>query len=218
MSRKICFAGPSGIGKTTLCKYLDEKIEEPWKSTSAGDILNKQEKEVLRKEFGYSAQGHKNVINLSSKEPDFGKVFQNMVLRARNRQLETSEGIILDRSPLDNLVYMLTQASHNMSEDEVFRFITEARWAWEKLDYVFIILHSDDVPGVEDNNSRVPNRYFQKYISDVFRGTYFKYLQDIQGPIVNIIDFWDLKARKEFLNNTLEQGTQQVIDFEYKKI
>jgi len=73
---KIAFSGPSGLGKTTLCKYVEENVNIPHLSTSAMDILSDYDKRTLKNSFRYKGTGHKEVINLSSKDPSFGSFFR----------------------------------------------------------------------------------------------------------------------------------------------
>lgn len=194
-NKKIAFSGPSGIGKTTLCKYLDSKGITHL-STSAGDILNRQQKDVLHKRYGYSQNGHRNVIKLSAEDPAFGLAFQEAVLTQRGFQIKNAvTPFVIDRSPLDNVVYMLTQVSSQLSEDVVNTFIQKAQEAWTELSEVIILKYSPDVPIVKDNGSRVPNIFFQRYVSAVFTDTYFRYFANLPGPRVLFIDYWNLEDR-----------------------
>ena len=203
MKYKIAFSGPSGLGKSTLCKHVTETHGVPWLSTSAGDILTPSDKNYLFEMFGYSGSGHKNVINLSSSNPEFGLQFQSRVLDARIDQIKDNPTFVIDRCPIDNIAYLLTQASHNLSEDVIEGFIKDAQMAYDKLTHVIQIRYSPDIPFIEDNHSRIPNRYFQKYISDVFTGVYSRYFANVPGPQVLTIDFWDLRSRKELVDSFL---------------
>lgn len=198
---KIAFSGPSGLGKTTLANQIAGKLGIPHPSTSAGDIFTKGDKKYLEDNFGYEGRGHKNVINMSSQCPDFGIEFQRLILERRAEQIRSIDPVVLDRCPIDNMVYLLTQTAHNMPESDVTIFLNQAQEIYMGLTHVIIIRYSADIPGVEDNKSRVPNRYFQKYISDVFGGVYTRYFSHIVGPRVMEIDFWDLNQR---LNTVLE--------------
>jgi len=201
---KIAFSGPSGLGKSTLCKYVSEEFQIPWLSTSAGDILSKKDKDKLKETYGYSGSGHKNVINLSSVSPSFGLDFQWAVLEARKEQINKNSNLVIDRCPIDNVAYMLAQNSHNgISENLIESFIRKAQDTFMNLDVVFQIRYSPDIPFIEDNSSRVANRYFQQYMSDVFVGVYARYFSNLVGPQVHVIDFWPLRDRKEFVKYAL---------------
>ena len=92
---KIAFSGPSGLGKTTLCRYVEQEKEVPWMSTSAGHILTHKDKFDMKENFGYSGQGHKAVIDLSSIDPAFGRVFQTTLLRRRVQQIESNPSFVV---------------------------------------------------------------------------------------------------------------------------
>jgi len=198
---KIAFAGPSGLGKTTLAHLVADRLKIDHPSTSAGDIFTREDKFNLKDAYGYEGKGHQNVINMSAMDPEFGMTFQNVILNRRAEQIENINPVVLDRCPIDNVVYMLTQVAHNIHEASVKEFINKAQMAYMQLTHVIIIRYSPDIPFIEDNDSRVPNRYFQQYISDVFGGVYTRYFSHIIGPMVMEIDFWNLENR---VNTVLE--------------
>lgn len=200
---KIAFSGPSGLGKTTLCKDVSKGLEIPHLSTSAGDILSGQAKESLEIDFGYKGSGHRDVINLSSREPGFGWAFQKAILSARASQILNAEKFVIDRCPIDNVAYLLSQVGHNLSEREIQTFIGSAQKVYSRLSHVILIKYSTDIPAIEDNQSRIANRYFQQYISDVFMGVYTRYFAHILGPRVIILDFWNLGTRKSTVQSFL---------------
>lgn len=204
MELKIALSGPSGLGKTTLCKFIESEFDVVHLSTSAGDILNYYDKKVLGDRFGYSGKGHQNVINLSSQYPEFGKLFQVMVLNRRGSQINNNSGFVIDRTPIDNVSYMLTQNAHNMGEEDVKLFIQRAQEYYQGLTHVIQIRYSSDIPGIEDNNSRIPNVYYQRFISDVFMGVFSRYFSNLTGPKVITIDFWSLIQRKELVKEFIQ--------------
>jgi len=211
---KIAFAGPSGLGKTTLAHLVADRLKIAHPSTSAGDIFTREDKYNLKDLYGYEGKGHQNVINLSASDPEFGVTFQNVLLSRRAKQIEDNNPVVLDRCPIDNVVYMLTQAGHNMRETQVNEFINRAQLAYLELSHVIMIRYSSDIPFIEDNKSRVPNRYFQQYISDVFGGVYVRYFSHIIGPRVIEIDFWNLEERVKTALAFIEDSTKE---FEHGK-
>ncbi len=195
MDLKVAFSGPSGLGKTTQCQYL-EGLGLKWLSTSAGDIFDCRDKDIMKKQWGYTQSGHRDVINLSSARPEFGSFFQFALLRRRGYQIMNSQGFVIDRSPIDNVVYMLTQIAHNLDQKEIERFIGLAQQYYKQLSHVILIEFSRDIPFIEDNGSRIPNTYYQAYISDVFRAVYVRYFANIPGPRVMTLDHFNLDSRK----------------------
>jgi CRISPR/Cas system endoribonuclease Cas6 (RAMP superfamily) len=158
---------------------------------------------MLRDKYGYNGNGHKDVINRSSRDPEFGKAFQNAVLDARSNQILNSSKFVVDHCPIDNVAYLLSQVGHNLTEEEIGVFIEKAQETYATLSHVIIIKYSSDIPAIEDNQSHIANRYFQQYISDVFMGVYNRYFASIIGPRVIVLDFWNLAERESTLQSFL---------------
>jgi len=206
---KIAFSGPSGLGKSTLCRFVQEAVQIPWLSTSAGDIFSKNDVQLLREEYGYNQSGHKDVINLSATNPEFGLAFQKILLTRRVDQIYKHEAFVIDRCPIDNVAYLLSQVSHQVSEEDLKEFIMIAQQAYQELTHIIQIRYSPDIPAIEDNGSRIPNTYFQKYISDVFSGVFNRYFANQPGPRVITLDFWDLLERQRLVKAFLLPSEQQ---------
>jgi len=211
---KICFTGPSGTGKTTLCQYLQSKGLN-WQSTSAWDVMNNVEKNILKERYNYTQGGHKNVIQMGHANPEFAIAFQATVKKARARQLIRASGIlsdsvvkpglVLDRSPIDNIVYMLMQSAMYMAERDIDQFIAESLAVLNQyVDILIFIPVTEDQANVEDNNSRINNLHYQQYVSSVFQYVLEKYGSHIKIPVYKL-DTWDLGERKEFLDQLLTQ-------------
>ncbi len=211
---KIAFSGPSGLGKSTLCKSISSNSDVQWLSTSAGHILSLLDKEDLEINYGYSGNGHRAVINLSSQQPEFGKAFQELIRLRRAQQIFRNSNFVIDRCPIDNVAYMLSQIGHNVSPDWIEAFIANSIEAYKELTHVIQIRYSADMPSIEDNGSRVANNYFQKHSSDIFTGVYARYFANVSGPRVITIDFWDLEDRVRLINSFLADPIQSEIAFE----
>lgn len=192
---KLCCTGTSGSGKTTLSKIIAGLTGIEFIPSSVGLIMNEEQKAILRSRFNYDNIGHKNVINLSSSDPLFGKTFQMIALSNRSDLIEKKASFIMDRSPIDNVTYMLTQCSHNMSEMEIESFIRLAQRAYVKLDGVIYIKPCQPGGKIEDNQSRVANKYYQSMVDSVFQMVYDTYFSKLQ-VLTHIIDFWGLEERE----------------------
>ena len=204
---RVALCGPSGTGKTTLAKFISEEFNIPFIKGSASLIMDAKTRKDLNERFGYEPTGHQNVINESSKNPAFGIAFQKELLRCRTLILQQEKSFITDRSPVDNIAYFLTQCSHNATEIETRGFINNCRELARHLTHI-INIKVTNPEGIEDNGSRVTNKYFQEMMDSVFQMVLNKIMMKSSEGLSHIkvfeIDFWDLQNRKEsikaFLN------------------
>lgn len=202
---KIALSGPSGTGKTTLCKFIEEEFSVDHVSSSAGDLLTPADKELLRKRYGYNSSGHSNVIRLSATHPPFGLEFQNLVALRRSSMIALSNsGIVTDRSAIDNMVYYALQVAHQYPEHFFNELLSTALPGFKALSH--LILLSLNNPEIEDNNSRVANMGYQTAVSGAFSSIYYRYFQRYT-KMYNIkvlhVDFWDLEQRKDLIKRFL---------------
>jgi hypothetical protein len=141
------------------------------------------------------------VIRLSNEFPSFGQKFQECLLHARGRIILNTEEFIIDRSPIDNVAYMLTQCSHLAPEDWTADFIVQAQAYAENITH-FIIFPSL-AKEIEVNGSRVANKYFQRMSTAVFEHTYITYFQDIMMGKTLLLNTWDLEVKKRMVRSFL---------------
>lgn len=207
MSFKVAFSGSSGSGKTTLVEWVSETLGLKHISGSAGDVKNEGDKLILDDIFRYAGGGHVGVIRYSALNPEYGIVNQKLLQMRRSELIFNNDNFITDRSPADNLTYMINQtAYHPMVTDQmVEEFAKDCQKAWDQLTHVVYVKAVQPVE-VERNGSRVSNRWYQKAIDAQFE-LWINYLDlnSLYGPKVLIIDYWDLDLRKkrvrEFLNS-----------------
>jgi len=201
---KVAFCGPSGSGKTTLAKYIQEKFNLNYIPGSASLIMSEEDKEYLKSFWGYTFSGHKEVL-MKSGNPDFAKAFQKIVAFRRKGIIMDNDNFITDRSPIDNLTYFLAQASYGSSEFEVVSFKEECQIALTQLTHV-IYIKSTNPDGIEDNDSRIPNTFYQHMVDSIFENTIAKYFNHQLGGDNTkflILDMWDLGKRKSLVDEFL---------------
>lgn len=203
---KIGLTGPSGSGKTTLANFIAEKFDLDFLPGSASLMHNEEAKEFLKTKYNYDPRGHRNVINLSNSNPEFGYDFQRLLLESRILKLKGNDNFVTDRTPIDNLAYFLMQCSHNQTESVCLEYINQAIKGMVEsgLTDLFIIMPNDG--WTEDNQSRVNNNFYQHMSFSVFVHVLNRYFL---GPLSKagiqhqIISVWDLEQRKNLIHNSI---------------
>ena len=198
---RIAMAGPSGTGKTTLAKYLAEEFNLEYIPGSSG---------LLMKEFNdpLPTNGHRELINYSSEKVEKGLEIQKNILLNRIEKFKGKYNFITDRSPLDNMVYMLMEVSHNASTAWTNIFYTKAFDFYKTFDIIIYIQFVNEGNYIEDNGSRITNPWFQEMSDAVFKHFVYKYFAYKQPkPYVLTIDYWNLDTRriqsKDFIQHYL---------------
>lgn len=206
--RKVAFSGSSGSGKTTLVEFAAFACKLTHISGSAGDVKKEGDKMLIDEMLQYPGGGHVGVIRFSALNPEYGVMNQKMLQMRRRELIMENENFITDRSPIDNLTYMVNQVGyHPMVTDAMIEeFAKDCLSAWEELTHV-VYVKAVQPKEVEVNGSRVANAWYQKAIDAQFEYWLKNYFlkNSLEGPKVLVIDYWDLDKRKEavleFLNS-----------------
>jgi gluconate kinase len=196
---KVAFSGSSGSGKTTLVTFVSEALKLKHISGSAGDVKTEGDKMIVDEAFKYPGGGHAGVIRYSALNPEYGLMNQTLLKLRRKELVMNNDNFVTDRSPADNLTYMVNQvAYHPMITDAmVEEFARDCQQAWDELTHV-IYVKAVQPKEVERNGSRIANSWYQKAIDAQFELWINYFMKNSQaGPEVMIIDYWDLEKRKE---------------------
>lgn len=160
-NNRIVFAGPSGIGKTTLAKLLSEELKLDYISGSISDLLpdtkNLTHQEMLSRDPKELQMEDYKIMNLRN------KLFSKYKLK----------GYISDRSFLDSAAYFIYKQASKLPTCELVSFLDLARdLTIKNVDYLIVL----DFPvsfilnwNIEDNNKRILNDFFQCSISKLIR-------------------------------------------------
>lgn len=157
MSKRIMFVGPSGIGKTTLAKYVAKSQNIPFISGSMSDLLPAT-KDIT----------HNELLSLGSKAMQSSDY---QLLSLRNRLFRGKEEFVTDRSYADLAAYFWYKQSRTIPECELEHFIGCCRASMEDQCDLAIFLplnlcnYSDWK--MEDNKKRITNRFFQIQMSSL---------------------------------------------------
>lgn len=181
--KRIMFVGPSGIGKTTLAKFIETKYGIPFISGSMSDLMP-DTKEMHHAEFLH--QECRELIN---------KDYQ--LLNLRNKLFKDKETFVTDRSYVDLAAYFIYKQSTNIPECEVDAFLDICKdltvQQCDLLIYLPLSMYSMKEWPMEDNKKRIINRYYQVQMSDIMGNLLIQWstLSVIDILVVPQLDFYD---------------------------
>lgn len=186
---KLFISGISGIGKTTLANSISKEFDIPFVIGSTKLLWNK-----------YGIKNHNEIISMCNNQPKIGLKFQNEVLDYRLEMMNQHKDFVTDRSPIDNVVYTLTQLSHIITEDEFKIYLDKCSIAYNFEDVRHLHLSGGystlkDTP-LENDNMRVTSQYYQLMVNSIFDMV-------IKGNWLNIdyyekfreVRTWDMNTR-----------------------
>ncbi|MCM1438838.1 MAG: AAA family ATPase [Roseburia sp.] len=154
---RILLAGPSGVGKTTVAKFISEEYDFQFISGSVSDLLP-QTKDML----------HADMLARDSKEL-YMEDFQ--ILNLRNQRFRNIYPFVSDRSFLDSAAYFIYKQADKIPPCEIEHFLELAKMATlQNSDYLIFFEYTMDMFNnwvIEDNLKRVTSKYFQMEISRI---------------------------------------------------
>lgn len=181
--KRIMFVGPSGIGKTTLAKFIETKYGIPFISGSMSDLMP-DTKEMYHAEFLH--QEYRELIN---------KDYQ--LLNLRNKLFKDKETFVTDRSYVDLAAYFIYKQSTNIPECEVDAFLDICKdltvQQCDLLIYLRLSMYNMKEWPMEDNKKRIINRYYQTQMSCIMGNllTQWNISNKIDILVVPQLDFYD---------------------------
>lgn len=171
---RINITGPSGMGKTTLAKWISEEYQIPFVSGSYSDLVPETAK-----------MPHKDMISQDAKliqEQD------TQVLNLRRKTFDNFETMVSDRSYLDSAAYFINKLSHRIPQCETDQFIEICRELTCKQCDKVIFIPADTYHlkywKMEDNGKRSTNLFFHIEVSQLI---YWLITDLWQGELINTI-------------------------------
>ncbi len=161
IKNRIQFAGPSGIGKTTLAKYVSsigkgDQPEWPFISGSVSDLLPSTKEEL-----------HKDML-AHDKSELYRQDFQ--ILNLRKKKF-SEDSYVSDRSFLDSAAYFLYKQADTIPQCELEHFLDLCKMCLcQTCDQLIVLNFTPYMVKnwvMEDNNKRILNKYFQAEISSI---------------------------------------------------
>lgn len=115
---KIQLTGCSGVGKTTLAKYISQEYDIPFVSGSYSDLVPQTKNEK-----------HADMI---TKNPKLIYEQDHQVLNLRHKQLRNLYNFVTDRSYIDSIAYLINKLSIHIKSCDVEHFITTCETLLER--------------------------------------------------------------------------------------
>lgn len=154
---RIMFAGPSGIGKSTLARWLAEQLQELFVSGSVSDLLP-DTRDIP----------HSEMLNKTSKD---AQMEDYQIINLRNKLYQKYETFVTDRSYLDSAAYFYYKQVKELPACELEHFLELCKMLLNKQCDKLILLSWDINQAkewiIEDNNKRIQSPYFQIMISQI---------------------------------------------------
>ena len=142
---KIQLTGCSGVGKTTLSKWLSEELRIKFISGSYSDLVPQTKNEK-----------HSDMI---TKDPKIIYQQDYQVMNLRHKQLAFEDRFITDRSYVDSIAYLINKLSVHIRQCDIEAFIgnCEALLSLECTHLIFIPFSLKFLKNwdIEDNNNNL---------------------------------------------------------------
>ena len=173
---RVQFAGPSGVGKTTLAKWFEEQFKVEFISGSVSDLLPSTKEEL-----------HKDMLSHDKKDL-YTQDYQ--ILNLRNKLFATKESYVSDRSFLDSAAYFMYKQADTIPQCELEHFFELCKKCLvEQTDLLVVVGFTPYMVKnwvMEDNSKRILNKYFQAEISYIMRYIMEEWGFSFESPIPTI--------------------------------
>ena len=185
---RLFISGISGIGKTTLAKTIAQEYDIPFIIGSTKLIWGR-----------YGIKSHNDIISMCNNQPKYGLKFQKEVLDYRLEMINSHDVFVSDRSPVDNIVYVLTQLSHKVEEEEIRSYVEKCKIVYniENVRHIHLsggIKTISNTP-LENDNMRITNQYYQLMVNSIFDMVINDNWLLIPKDNFRNIDTWDMSTR-----------------------
>lgn len=195
MKERIFITGVSGVGKTTLAKWIAEEYGLEYISTSASKLWP---------QFGF--KNHADALKKSMINPILGYQYQMAIYQERVKALAYKDSFVTDRSPIDNLVYFLLQQGY-YNEHDTLEMIDFCRKSYVEFQGKTFHLQIPEGFSVEDNGRRIVNLPYQKLVESVMNSIISEYFN---GPEIWAIKSWYFEVKKLQVTLALNSDTSHL--------
>lgn len=178
--KRVALIGASGVGKTTLAKYLSTEFELPYLNTSSSDLWE---------QFGFFS--HEDVQMAVYENPQKLYKLQEKILEIRNANYFSRTSFITDRSPIDQCAYFLNYFQISNPIDK-FSFINRLKPQANKVDAYIFVRYNNEI--IENDGKRIIDPLYQLGIDSLMGMVIDKNLLDIDKPLL-VLDKFDWSYR-----------------------
>lgn len=199
---KIAMAGPSGVGKTTLCEWISKEFNIPFVTSSTKPLWDK-----------HNINTHQELITRTILNPQWGLDFQYELLEVRQNIIDKNPQFVTDRSPIDNLVYFLMQNTPHIGEEATEAYISLCAQALAKINGLIQIPFGDHIK-LENDSKRIANKYYQMSTNSQFHlaSVLIEPLLPAKGPLrVITLPMWDWAERQEAVKQFIAHLTEETV-------
>jgi thymidylate kinase len=183
-ANRIFITGTSGVGKTTLAKFISQRFGLPYISTSAS---------ILWPKYGFTS--HADALRKCMANPEIGFLYQREILSTRIEALVNEKEFVTDRGPIDNLAYFLLQQAYHSDENNSL-FITacgQLHKLGDKTIFLTLPDESAEAYTIEDNEKRITSMVYQRLVDNTMQMVVDEYFNNYN---VLYIKVWDMEYRK----------------------
>lgn len=181
----VYLSGVSGTGKTTLGNNIVENLKRKIFDSEFISFSGK----VLWEAYGISS--HADLIQKGKLQPNWLYEYQLALLNQRINVLNTLDPemiYVTDRSPVDNLVYTISELSDVLPKELLDDYIYKCQEALNMHPYV-LGLHNFN-PGIfiTDDSFRIVSPFYQVMIDAIFKLVVWEYnlLNVCKGCVVKL--------------------------------
>ena len=156
---RIMFAGPSGIGKTTLAKFISYTLE------GAPEFISGSMSNLMP---DTKTTPHQDILGEDSK---YLYNLDYQLLNLRNKLFQDKPEFVSDRSYLDLAAYFVYKQDKSIPQCEIEHFISICKLLLNDHCDCLIFLNLNprwaNEWTIEDNSKRICNVYFQSHMSAI---------------------------------------------------